>query len=575
MFRDHFSAEVDYLFQLCEELGRREPHLAPILGRGADPSVTRLIEGLAFSFGRLRQRLDDDVPESIHPVVDNLCPEMLCPIPASTIVELVPSPKMMSRQLVRAGSTFASRPIDGVSCVFRSTIEVDVSPCVLRRVEISPTERRAVKMVLELFEGSELSSALSSSLRIFLAHPTAMALEARAFLLRAAQRVVVRSPQSREVLELPPPKRSEVGVRSAKRAPLPIAAAFLDLRDYFLSPRGFAFLELPGFDAVTRLGAGVRQIEIDIELSEPVPKGISFDLTSVVLHAVPVVNVFRAPKSSFPLSGDKRRCLVLFDDEFADAQVYSVESVAIVSRDLRRIPLSPWARFFPLDLDAAATPRYEVHRTPSVVGPALDVSLSFKGGELEAFLADKVSVEVEVLATNGQRAASVCVGDVCVPTATSPSLVSFRNITAVTRNVAPALAGDRAWRFYGFMKANGAALADTPTLQTILAFANVPALDQWPEAKPGVEAFAPLSSVKRRRSFAPSGEELQRGAEIEVRVDARAFTGTGDLELFGEVLAPLFAATISRHEWIELALLDGDGRLLWRSPRVHGARVGL
>ena len=576
MFRDDFKAEVDYLFQLCEELGQREPTLAPILGPGADWSVTRLVEGLAFAFGRLRQRLDDDMPEIIHPIIDNLCPEVLRPIPSGTIIQLTPSPKMMARQTVRSGSTFGSKSVEGMS--FRSSIDCEVSPWLLRRVEIEPRERLSVKLVLELCGGAELAAAAPKALRLFLAHPIAAALEARSCLLRNGLRVVVRSPGNDAAITLPAPvvARSMGDARASADTMLPSAAAFLALRDYFVFPQSFAFVELPGFDAVVSLGAAVHQLEIEIELSEPLPKGIILDLSTVHLHAVPALNVFHPPKLSIPLGVNKRRCHVRFESALADAEVYSVESVALVSRGLRHTPLEPWARFFPPRLEGGVTDvRYEVHRTPSVLGPRLDVSLTFSAEGVDRFLAATLAAEVEVLATNGERASSIGLGDVCLPTATSPSLVSFRNITSVTRNAPPPIAGDRLWRFYRLTKANLAALTDTETLAAVLALANVPALDQWPEAKPGVERFVPLLRAEQHRSCSSEGDELRSGAVVRLQLDTRRFTGPGDLRLFGEVLAPLFAASVSMNEWVELELVDPGGQTLERYPRISGARVGL
>lgn len=578
MFRDDFKSEVDYLFQLCDELGQREPTLAPILGRGADPAVARLVEGLAFSFGRLRQRLDDDMPEVIHPIVDNLCPEILRPVPSSTVIELTPSAKMLSRQTVPAGSTFSSRPVDGTSCSFRSSIDCEVSPWALRRVEVASPERRALTLVIGLFDGADLTTTVPKALRLFLAHPIAAALEARAFLLTHARRAAVRTPASdAKVILASPVAAGSIGPgRALAQATLPSAAAFLGLRDYFVAPHGFAFVELAGFDAVASLGAGVRQIEIEIELAEPVPKGIVFDLSTILLHAVPALNVFRPAKSSIQLGEDKRRCHVRIDEEGEDAEVYAVESVALVSRGLRSTPLEPWARFFPPPLEPGATEvRYEVHRTPSVLGPRLDISLTFSADDVDTFLADKVAAEVELLATNGERAASVGLGDVCLPTATSPSLVTFRNVTVVTRNAAPPISGDRLWRFYRLTKANLAALTDVETLGSILALANVPALEQWPDATPGVESFVPLLRVERRRSCASDRDELRSGAVVQVQLDARRFTGPGDVRLFGEVLVPLLAATLSINEWLELELVDAADQVLARYPRAHGVRVGL
>lgn len=192
-----------------------------------------------------------------------------------------------------------------------------------------------------------------------------------------------------------------------------------------------------------------------------------------------------------------------------------------------------------------------------------------------SILKDKVAVEVQMLATNGHRALSVEIGDVCLSTATSPPLVTFRNVTPVTRNAAPPIAGDRLWRFFRLTKANLAVLSDVDTLGEALALANVPALEQWPEAKPGIEGFDALLGVERQRTCSPDRDELRSGAVVRVALDARRFSGPGDVRLFGEMLLPLFAATIGEGEWVELVLVDARGTTLAHFPRTSGARVGL
>jgi type VI secretion system protein ImpG len=584
VFRDTFESEIDYLFQLCEELGTELPSLAPMLGRGADPAVTRLVEGLAFSFGRLRHRLDDDLPEVIHPIVENLCPELLRPLPSGTIVELVPAPKVMSRQVVPAGTAFASRPVDGVSCTFRSTVDCEVSPWALRRVDVAANDRRSIRLTIALLGGSELAAAAPAALRFFLALPLAVALEARAFLLRHVTEVIVRAPERDASVRLGPPVVPPVG-RSASPVSTfpdgvlsPGATAFLGLRDYFAFPQSSAFLEFPRFDQVTALGSGVPQIEVELVVSEPLPKGIVLDTSSVLLHAVPAVNVFRPPKVSLPLMGDKRRCRVQLAGEHADAEVYAVERVSLVSRGLRSTPIEPWARFFPPRLDARGADdlRYEIHRTPSVLGPQLDVTLSFVSSkDLEPVLHDKVGAEVELLATNGAHAASVGIGDLCVATAKSPTTVAFRNVTPATRNGAPALAGDRLWSFFRFLKASLSSLTDTENLGAVIALANVPAMEQWPDAKPSADRFLPLHRVDRIRRRAPARDELRSGVTVRVAVDPRRFSGHGDLLLFGEALVPLLASSLRVDEWLELELHDPTRGLLAHYPRAQGTRRGL
>lgn len=592
-FRDEYKGELESLFQLVGELGRAEPALAPLLGRGADPSVSRLLEGLAFSFGRLAQRLDDDMPEVLHPILETLCPDLLRPVPSATIVELVPSSKVLVRQTVEAGSTFGARAVEGVSCTFRSDEAREVCPWSLSRVSVASAESPSLTLSLDLFPGTALADALPASLPIFFAHPAAaVALDARAFLLRHVRSVVVRSRETDAVVHLPAsaltthhPRAApdEAGAKSGEAPLVPMAAAFLALRDFFVFPQRFAFVTIEGLHEALSLGPAARSIEIVVELAEPVPRGLVFDLTTVRLHAVAVHNVFRAPTLALDLDGrDVRRALRL-EGDLAGGEVYAVESVALVSRALRKTTIPKRERLY-VARSAAQTDeavgvdddvRYEVHRAPSVLGASLDLGLAFVGDGSARLLADKVSVEVGVLATNGARAVDVELGGVCLPRAASPSFVAFRSVVPVTRSSAPSFEKDRGWQFVRLAKMSLATLTETETLAEVVAAANVPAQRQWPDAKPGADRFLPILRVDRKRGCSVAGVDLRAGALVCVTIDTKRLGGAGEARLFGEVLLPLLAATVAESAWVELSLVDSDGRAVETYPRAKGARSGL
>ncbi|MNM94385.1 hypothetical protein D3C81_1067860 [compost metagenome] len=66
-FNHYYQSELTALRQLGRRFAERSPALAPYLGQaGQDPDVERLLEGFAFLTGRLRQKLDDELPELSH-----------------------------------------------------------------------------------------------------------------------------------------------------------------------------------------------------------------------------------------------------------------------------------------------------------------------------------------------------------------------------------------------------------------------------------------------------------------------------------------------------------------------------
>jgi type VI secretion system protein ImpG len=572
MFKDDYQSELEYLQRACDELGAREPDLAPMLGRGTDPSVTRLLEGLAFTFARLRQRLDDDMPEIVHPVVENLCPELLRPIPSATVVELVPSPKLLGRKRVPAGTSFAARArASEAPCYFRSTVDVDVGPWTLRRVDLIGAERRMARLTLDLLPGATLADTVPETLEIFLAQPIAVSLEVRHFLLAHVDQVSARSVQSEQAVLLPRPVARE-RPRSLSRA-LPMADAFLLLRDYFTFPHRFAFVTFPGFDAVRDLGQATQTIELDLTFDEPLPRGLTLETGQFALHAVPASNLFRPPAVSLPLRGDKRSIPLRFDGDLEGTEVFSLEGATLVSRGLRRTSLTAAGAL--LEPRPTSAPLgFELRRAPSVIGTRHDVGLTLTGERLDEQLDDQVSIEVDVWLTQGERAAQVELGAVSVPTASSPSLMTFRNVTQPTRPLPPSLSGDRLWRFYRLSKTGLGALIDLESLGAALALANVPAHHGHPDAKPDAERFAPLLDVRLERGGSSDRDRIHAGAKLRVTLDVRRFSGPGDVRLFGEVLLPLVAATLTETEWVELEICDAKGTSLERYPRTRGERHG-
>ncbi|WP_201491998.1 type VI secretion system baseplate subunit TssF, partial [Pseudomonas paracarnis] len=61
------QSTLSALRQLGRRVSDRNPALAPFLAEaGQDADVERLLEGFAFLTARLRQKLDDELPELTH-----------------------------------------------------------------------------------------------------------------------------------------------------------------------------------------------------------------------------------------------------------------------------------------------------------------------------------------------------------------------------------------------------------------------------------------------------------------------------------------------------------------------------
>ena len=171
MFNRYYQDELNKLKGLAAEFARANPAVAPMLsGTSADPDVERLLEGVAFLTGLTRQKLDDQFPEFIQELTNLLFPHYLRPVPASTLIGFNAKGPRAQAARVAAGAELASVPVDGTSCRFRTTCDLDVEP--LRIAEVNLLSHAGAAPVLmidfEMDGGASIAQWNGDSIRLFL-----------------------------------------------------------------------------------------------------------------------------------------------------------------------------------------------------------------------------------------------------------------------------------------------------------------------------------------------------------------------------------------------------------------------
>ncbi|HJE30691.1 MAG TPA: type VI secretion system baseplate subunit TssF, partial [Pseudomonas nitrititolerans] len=115
-FNHYYQSELTALRELGKRFAERNPALAPFLGQsGRDPDVERLLEGFAFLTGRLRQKLDDELPELTHSLMHLLWPNYMRPLPAFSMLQFDPLKRPGPALTVARNTPVESRPVQGVA----------------------------------------------------------------------------------------------------------------------------------------------------------------------------------------------------------------------------------------------------------------------------------------------------------------------------------------------------------------------------------------------------------------------------------------------------------------------------
>ncbi len=140
-----FQDELNYLREVGKEFAKLNPKLSKYLSESSsDPDVERLLEGFAFLTSKVREKIEDELPELTHSMMELLWPNFLRPFPSTTMVKFTPNDRAITeRKVIAAGTSLRSRPIEGVACQFRTTSDCIVYPLNLAEPRMERTRDRA------------------------------------------------------------------------------------------------------------------------------------------------------------------------------------------------------------------------------------------------------------------------------------------------------------------------------------------------------------------------------------------------------------------------------------------------
>lgn len=171
----YFDAEMRYLREAAKEFAQTHPDRAAMLDLDKagtpDPYVERLFEGFAFSMGRLREKIDDDLPELTEGLVSMLWPHYLRTIPSLSVVAFTPALQTVKMaEVMPAGLEVYSRPVGpkNTVCRYRTTRDVMLNPLNISGVTMTtePDGRSLLRMRFACSTQADWSHADLSQLKL-------------------------------------------------------------------------------------------------------------------------------------------------------------------------------------------------------------------------------------------------------------------------------------------------------------------------------------------------------------------------------------------------------------------------
>jgi len=321
----YFEDELAALRELGAEFAHENPQLARFLGgQSYDPDVERLLEGFAFLTSRLRQKLDDELPELTHSLIALLWPHFLRPIPSMSVLAFQPESEMaLAIQRGRRGMGFDSKQVDGTSCRFQTCYDVDVMPVVLTKVDYQTTPAGyEINMHFELAKGGSFQTLGLENVRLYLHGELRIAQLLYLWFLRYLDNVVVsvgepaqnanQSPdqnpgQNPPQWTLPANAVKAVGFATDEGLlPYPenTFMGYRLLQEYFSFPEKFLFIDITQLAFVQTVPMASR-FELTFSFSRELDEAIRPTVDNFRLYCTPVVNLFDIDAT--PIRLDQRK----------------------------------------------------------------------------------------------------------------------------------------------------------------------------------------------------------------------------------------------------------------------------
>ena len=576
-FNKYFQDELAYLRDLGQEFAQANPKLAPVLGdRGTDPDVERLLEGFAFLTGRLRQKLDDDLPELTHGLIALMWPNYLRSVPAMSILEFEPVANAVGEtKRIPRGTEIDSVPVEGTACRFRTCYDVDLQPLTVAKASVKSTGAGSTLTVsLKALPGVALDRLDLTRLRFHIHGDPQMAQTLLLWFGHYLTRAGVRLSDGKdaEILDLGPDAVRPAGFADDEGL-LPYGPntfpGYRLLQEYFNLPEKFLFLDVGGLDRLA-LPPGGEGLELVFEFGRPLEEQVRVRKDTLRLNCTPIANLFE--RDADPIRVDQTKTeyrLRPASQEPAHYEIYAIERVeGWLQGSGRKRQYRAFESFEHVQTDAGdgGAVFYRARIRPAAVGRGVEHYLAFVDPGDQGVVPPTETVSIALTCSNRNLAEKLRPGDIATATGSSPEYARFRNIGRVSPSVSPPLHTGLHWQLISNLSLNYQTLANIDALKMALFAYDFRAFtDRKAERERRLQLDGLIAADVDRVDRLFKGHPI-RGVKTTLRMREANFGGEGGLYLMASVLAEFFSLYASLNSFHQLAVVGEEQGEVYQWP---------
>ncbi|KJY87238.1 MULTISPECIES: type VI secretion system baseplate subunit TssF [Vibrio] len=577
----YFQDELSYLREAGSEFAKYHPKLTNFLGEGVyDPDVERLLEGFAFLTGRIREKIDDELPELTQSLMTLLWPHYMRSVPSMCISEFKPHLGSMTEKIVvKRGVEMASKPVEETECLFRTCYDISLYPITLTNIEQSNSRTSSnVDVTIATEYGQELSRLKMDSLRFHLHGEVHVTRTLYLWLFRYLDYIEVDVGGGVK-RKLPASSIKPVGFGDDE-ALLPYGAnsfaGYRLLQEYFSLPEKFMFFDVTDLDWLSGVPSR-SSLTMSFVFKRALPSEVVIKNKHLRLHCTPAVNLFDIDADPIRLEHRRSEYKVRPQSSNQDHyEVYSIENVETWSKSERtRKKLIEFESFEHQVNQRDKREFYKTKVSERISGRGLERYISFHTHNSDIADLGSETVLMKLTCSNGDLAERLSVGHVEDMSPNSTTFASFSNITKPTQSVSPQVNGELQWQLIANMSLNYLSLANIDVLKVLLSTYDFHSRVDRQAHRASIQRLDGIKKSEMKPVDRVFRGTAIRGTQFTLTVDSAHFVNEGDMFLLVNVLNEFIRLYSSLNSFTELEVFDEKTGENYHWPSLAGQQTVL
>ncbi|MGF1742208.1 type VI secretion system baseplate subunit TssF [Vibrio profundum] len=558
----YYQDELSYLREAGNEFTKYHPKLTQFLSEGTrDPDVERLLEGFAFLTGRIREKIDDEIPEVTSSLMNLLWPHYMRSVPSMCISEFSSnSASETDKSTIVRGTEMSSRQIEGTACRFRTCYDVELLPMAVKKVVQTNTRSRStIDMTFKVNEGLDFPSMDIDHLRLFIHGELHISRTLYLWLFKYLDYIELDLGDEYKH-KLSPEHLAPVGFGEGE-ALLPYSSnsfsGYRLLQEYFSLPEKFMFFDIKKLDWLKGVPNRTNLV-VSFVFKRALPDEVKINERHLRLHCTPAVNLFATEADPIRLEHQRNEYKVRPQSNNQDHyEVYSIEGVESWNKQERK--RKAIAQFESFDHQINQRDKREFYKSSvreRISGRGLEHYISFHTHSNKLAELGTETVLIKLLSSNARLAERLSAGEISEPTHNTLGHITFANITKPTQSVSPQVSGELHWQLIANMSLNYMSLSNIDVLKVLLSTYDFHAR---------VDRQAYRASLHRLDGIKKSGiksiDRIFRGVPvrgnlISLVLNSTHFVNEGEMFLLANVLNEFIRLYSSVNSFTELEVLD-------------------